>query len=132
MSFKNVSAALAGGVAGAVVATLAVWGLGKLGIADTFGINFAPRLSLAWMYPRLIWGGCLGFLFLLPLMKDQNLLRGILYSLVPTLMVFLKFIPGLEKSFLGFSFGPTRPELVLIINFAWGITAAFWYRESIR
>jgi len=132
MSFKNISAAFAGGVAGALVAATAIWILGKLGLASTFGVNFAPKLSLVWIYPRIFWGGCLGFLFLLPLLKDQNFLRGILFSLVPTLLVFLKFVPGLEKSVFGLSFGSMRPELVLLINFAWGITAAFWYRESVR
>ena len=132
MSFKDISAAFAGGVVGTLVAAFAVWLFGNLGLASTLGINFAPKLGLAWMYPRIVWGGVLGFLFLLPLLKGQNLLRGILFSLVPTLMVFLKFVPGLEKSIFGLSFGPMRPELVLIINFAWGISAAFWYRESVR
>lgn len=132
MSFRNVSGAFAGGVAGALVAASALWLFGKLGLASTLGINFAPKLGLAWMYPRVVWGGGLGLLFLLPLLREQNLLRGILFSLVPTMMVFLKFVPGFEKSLFGMSFGPMRPELVLIINFAWGITAAFWYRESVR
>lgn len=132
MFFKKISAACTGGIVGSLATTFAIWLLGRLGFASVIGINLAPQITLAWMYPRLVWGGAWGFLFLLPLLKEQHLLRGILFSLAPTMMVFLKFVPGLEKSLFGLSFGPIRPELILIINFVWGIVAAFWYKESLR
>lgn len=132
MLIKKISAAITGGVVGSLSTAFAIWLLGRLGFASVIGINLAPKITLAWMYPRLVWGGAWGLLFLLPLLKEQHLLRGILFSLGPTMMVFLKFVPGLEKSLFGLSFGPMRPELILIINFVWGIVAAFWYRESIR
>ncbi len=132
MFFKKISAACTGGVIGAITTILAIWLLGRLGFASILGINLAPKITLLWIYPRLVWGGACGFLLLLPLLKDQHLLRGILFSLGPTMLIFLKFLPGLEKSLFGISFGPMRPELILIINIVWGIVAALWYRESLH
>ena len=132
MLFRNISAAYSGGVAGSLTAAFGIWLVGQLGFATVLGINLIPKLTLAWMYPRLAWGGAWGLLCMLPLLRAQPFLRGILFSLGPTLMVFLKFVPGLEKSLFGLSFGSMRPELILIINFVWGIVAAFWYRASLR
>jgi len=130
--FRKISGAITGGVVGTLAAAGAVWLIGRLGFTSVLGINLAPRLTLVWMYPRLAWGGACGLLLLLPLLKDQHLLRGILFSLAPTLMVFLKYIPGLQKSLFGLSFGAMPPEAILLIHFVWGIVAAFWYRESLR
>lgn len=132
MLIRKISGGWTGGVIGTFAAAGAVWLAGRLGFASFLGINLAPKLTPAWMYPRLAWGGAWGLLFLLPLLKDQHLLRGILFSLAPTLMVFLKYVPGLEKNLFGLSFGAMPPELILIIHFVWGIVAAFWYREALR
>jgi len=129
---KNISGALAAGLIAALLQCVGIQLLGHFGVTSFHGISLTPKLTMAWLYPRLVWGSIWGLLFAFPLFKDQPFWRGILFSMGPTLMVFLKFVPGMGKSVLGFTFGSLAPELVLLLNIGWGIIAAFWYRESQR
>ncbi|MDH5297894.1 MAG: hypothetical protein OEV91_02645 [Desulfobulbaceae bacterium] len=129
---KKISGAFSGGVFAALLDSINIQLLGHYGVIALFGVNFVPRLTMEWLYPRLVWGGIWGLLFMLPLLKNQLLLRGILFSLGPTMMVFLNYVPGLGRGIFGLSFGSLAPQLVLLLNVFWGIVAAFWYRESQR
>ena len=133
MLLKNINAAFTSGVIGSLTAAIGFWLLQQLGLtSNALNIHLAHKFTITWLYPQLTWGGIWGLLFMLPLLKDKHMLRGILFSLGPTMMIFLRYAPGLERSLFGHSFGAVRPELVLVVNFAWGIIAAIWYRESLR
>jgi len=127
---KNVilalSLAYAAGNVGGLINSLAVWLLGFLGITTALGVSIAPPLSAAWLYPRLVWGGLWGFLFLIPLGKSP-LLRGVIYSLGPTLaQLFIVFPLKDGKGMMGMDLGALTPLLVIIANVVWGVVTSYW------
>jgi hypothetical protein len=73
----------AAGCVGALVNSISIWLLGDQGITARLGIAIAPSLSPSWLYPRIVWGGLWGLLFILPLLPSRPLLKGLLISLAP-------------------------------------------------
>jgi len=129
---KRISAAFAGGAVGALVDSVDIWALGALGVTAKLGIGLRPAFTLPWLYPRLVWGGIWGFLFLLPLLRGRIALRGVLFSLAPSAFVLLVGFPSMGKGMLGLGFGTLTPALVVALNFLWGIVGAAWYRAAAR
>jgi hypothetical protein len=128
---SRLSICFAGGCAGAVVNSLAVWGAGELQLTSRMGVRLAPAFTYEWLLPRVLWGGLWGLLFLLPLMTRRNiLLRGLVVSLAPTLAQLFYFFPQAGRGMMGLSFGQLTPLFVLLANAVWGITAAWWIRQS--
>jgi hypothetical protein len=117
------------GCLGGLVNSLAVWFFGQAGITAAFGVKIAPQLSAAWLYPRIVWGGIWGLLFLLPLMKRNILTRGLIFSLGPTLVqLFIVFPIQANKGVMGLDLGSLTPVAVIVFNAIWGLTAAIWLR----
>jgi hypothetical protein len=126
---RNAAIVFAAGAFGGLINSLAVWIFGVLGIPALFGVKIAPALTSTWLYPRIVWGGLWGFLFLLPLayLIRKPYLRGLLYSLAPTLAQLLLFFPLKDnKGLLGLSLGTLTPIFVILFNIIWGLSAAFW------
>lgn len=125
---KNLSLVFAAGCWGALWNGLAIWLFGALGIAPALGVHIAPPLTPAFLYPRLVWGGLWGLLFLLPLGRRWSFpLRGLLFSLVPTLVqLFLVFPFKAQKGVMGLQLGYLTPLLVVFYNAVWGYTAGWW------
>jgi len=129
--FRTLSLVFAAGCVGAVANSLLVWLFGDLGINAALGVKIAPRLTPAWLYPRIVWGGIWGFLFLLPILRRSLLSRGIIYSLVPSLVMLLVIFPmKAKKGVLGLALGDMTPVLVIFFNAVWGVTTAIWLRFS--
>ena len=85
------------------------------------------------LYPRLIWGGIWGILFLLPFMQRRLFSKGLLLSLGPSLVqLFVVFPLKANKGVMGLDLGTLTPVLVLIFNAVWGLMAATWLRWSSR
>ncbi|UCE35383.1 MAG: hypothetical protein JSV55_00170 [Deltaproteobacteria bacterium] len=130
---KNISMVFAAGCLGGLVNSLAVWIFGDLGINAVLGVRIAPALTPQWLYPRIIWGGIWGLLFLLPLMRSRILSRGIIFSLGPTLVQLLVVFPlKAGKGYMGLDLGTLTPLLVFIFNAIWGIATAIWLRWTSR
>ena len=130
---KNISLVFAAGCLGGLVNSLAVWGFGDLGINAALGVRIAPALTPQWLYPRIIWGGIWGLLFLLPLMRSRILSRGIIFSLGPTLVQLLVVFPlKAGKGYMGLDLGTLTPLLVFIFNAIWGVATAIWLRWTSR
>jgi hypothetical protein len=130
---RNTSLVFAAGVLGALLNSLAVWAFGEFGISAALGVKIAPKLSAAWLYPRLVWGGIWGMLFLLPMMRTRIWSRGFIYSLGPTLIqLFVVFPMKAKKGAMGLELGLLTPLLVVIFNAIWGWTAAIWLRWAGR
>ncbi|MBW2340691.1 MAG: hypothetical protein JRF50_10180 [Deltaproteobacteria bacterium] len=126
---KRISLVFAAGCLGALLNSLAVWIFGDLGITSGFGVKIAPTLSPQWLYPRIVWGGIWGFLFLLPLMRSRILSRGLILSLGPTLVqLFVIFPLKAHKGVMGLDLGSLAPVFVFIFNAIWGLTTAIWLR----
>jgi hypothetical protein len=128
---RNVSLVFAAGVFGALINSLAVWAAGEFGITNALGVKIAPKLTAAFLYPRLVWGGIWGLLFLLPIMKSRIWSKGFIYSLGPTLVqLFIVFPMKAGKGALGLELGMLTPVFVVVVNAIWGWTAAIWLRGS--
>lgn len=125
---RKLSSAYTGGAIGALVDSFNIWGLGKAGITSLIGVGLQPEFTASWLYPRLVWGGIWGLMFLLPVFKNRLFLRGILFSLGPSAMVLFMMFPSMGKGILGLGFGTLTPFLVVLLNFVWGMVASFWYR----
>ena len=126
---RKISLVFAAGVLGGLLNSLAVWGAGEFGITAAAGVKIAPKLSAGWLYPRLIWGGIWGVLFLLPMLKTRIWSRGFIFSLGPTLVqLFVVFPMKANKGMLGIDLGLLTPLFVVVFNAIWGWTAASWLR----
>ena len=127
---RKLSSAYTGGAIGALVDSFNIWVLGKAGITSLLGIGLQPEFTAPWLYPRLVWGGIWGLLFLLPVLRGRLYLRGMLFSLAPSAMVLFMMFPSMGKGILGLEFGTLTPALVVILNFVWGIVTSFWYQQG--
>lgn len=126
---KKISLVFAAGCFGGLLNSLAVWIFGGLGITSALGVKIAPSLTAAWLYPRLVWGGIWGVLFLLPLMQRRFLYRGLIFSLGPTIVqLFVVFPMKAQKGIMGLDLGMLTPLFVLVFNAIWGLAAAVWLR----
>ena len=126
---KKITLVFGAGCLGGLVNSLAVWFFGEIGFTQALGVKIVPRLTASWLYPRIVWGGIWGLLFLLPLMKNKILSRGFIYSLGPTLVqLFIVFPIKAHKGVMGFDLGLMTPLLVVVFNAIWGISAAIWLR----
>jgi ABC-type amino acid transport system permease subunit len=130
---KKVSLVFAAGCFGGLLNSLAVWFFGELGITSALGVKIAPQMSAAWLYPRLIWGGIWGALFLLPLLQKRFWYRGIIFSLGPTIVqLFVVFPYKANKGFMGFDLGLLTPLFVILYNAIWGVAASIWLKWTNR
>ena len=117
------------GCVGGVVNSLAVWFFGAKGITDALGVKIAPHLTATWLYPRMVWGGLWGFLFLLPFFRRSIFWRGVIYSLGPTIVqLFILFPLKAGKGMMGIELGAMTPLFVLFFNAVWGVVTALWLR----
>ncbi len=85
--FDRMSVVFAAGCIGALVNSVLVWYLGHQGIPQQVGVHIAPVWSKHFLYPRIVWGGLWGFVFLLPVLRGGWLISvftaGIFFSLGP-------------------------------------------------
>ena len=126
---KRLTVIFAAGCLGGLANSLAVWLFGAYGVTKTLGVRIAPDLSPAWLYPRLVWGGIWGLLFLLPVFRSSVLKRGLLLSLGPTIIqLFVVFPYKADQGMMGMGLGALTPLLVFVFNAIWGITVAIWLR----
>ncbi len=129
--FSKISHAFAAGCFGGFLNSLIVWLFGYYHITYLLGVKLSPSLSLPWLYPRIIWGGLWGFLFLLPLRGGSSIRNGLLLSLGPTVVqLFVVFPFKAGKGLMGMDLGTLTPVLVLIFNAFWGVAAALWLKMA--
>ena len=115
----------AAGCVGGLTNSIAVWLFGQWGITSTFGVSIAPSLSPAWLYPRLVWGGIWGLVFILPMLQSKLLVKGTILSLFPTaIQLFVVFPLKANKGIGGIELGLLTPIFVIIFNWVWGVTTA--------
>lgn len=129
--FSRLSHAFAAGCFGGLINSTVVWLCGHYHLTSTFGVRLAPMFSLSWLYPRVVWGGMWGLLFLLPLSGTSALKKGFILSLCPTMVqLFVVFPYKAGKGFMGMDLGTLTPVFVLIFNAFWGVAAAFWMKMA--
>jgi hypothetical protein len=125
MFLRDLSLAFVAGCLGGLVNSTAVWLFGAVGLTQALGVSIAPKLTPAWLYPRLVWGGLWGLLFLLPVQGLTYSTRGLLLSLGPSAVQLLVVFPvQAQKGLLGLQLGHLTPVMVLVFNAIWGIITA--------
>jgi hypothetical protein len=129
LTMRNLSLVFVAGCWGALWNSLAVWLGGSLGIAPALGVHIAPPLTAAFLYPRLVWGGLWGCLFLIPLGRKSFPVRGLIFSLGPTLVQLCLVFPLMaHKGVMGLQLGYLTPLLVVFYNAIWGLAAGLWLK----
>jgi len=122
---KTLLIVFAAGCIGALANSLAVWLFGHAGINALLGVSIAPTLSPHWLYPRIVWGGLWGLLFVLPLLQSKTLLKGLVLSLFPSaVQLFVVFPYMAHKGMAGLDLGLLTPLCVIFFNALWGVVTA--------
>ncbi len=124
------SAAFAAGVAGALVNSAAAWAAGATGLTAACGVALRPALTPVWLYRRLVWGGLWGLLFLVPPPPKRAVRRGLVLSLLPTLVTLFVVFPAKGKGLLGLELGSLTPLFPLLLNALWGAAAGAWWAAA--
>ena len=121
----------AAGCLGALANSLTVWIFGGIGITSLFGVSISPTLSPEWLYPRIVWGGLWGIIFLLPIANRSTFLKGSILSLFPTaIQLFVVFPFKAQKGMAGLELGLLTPLLVLFFNWVWGVVTALTIKSG--
>jgi len=130
---RNLLLVFAAGCAGGLANSLVVWLFGALSISKALGVSIAPALTPAWLYPRIVWGGIWGVLFLIPFWPRKPVAKGFVLSLGPTLaQLFIVFPLKAKKGVMGIELGLMTPLLVVFYNFIWGLKAALLLKMARR
>lgn len=128
---KNLLIVFAAGCFGGLVSSLVMWLFGSYGITAQHGVAIAPPLSPYWLYPRVVWGGLWGFLFLLPMLRTQPFLQGSVLSIFPTVAQLFVVYPFLaHKGIAGLQLGLLTPLFILFFNWVWGVATAYMIRYA--
>ena len=122
---KKLLVFFAAGCLGALANSIAAWLFGYFGITSSFGVSMAPSVTADWLYPRIVWGGIWGLLFILPMLQSKLLLKGTVLSLFPTaVQLFVVFPFKAHKGMAGLDLGLYTPLFVLFFNWVWGVVTA--------
>ncbi|MGD2127185.1 MAG: hypothetical protein PVG99_13955 [Desulfobacteraceae bacterium] len=126
---RRFSLVFSSGCLGGLANSLVLWLFGRAEIPMSLGVKLAPHLTANWLYPRLVWGGIWGVLFLLPIFRNRTVRQGLFFSLGPSIVqLFMVFPYHANKGMLGLDLGRLTPLFVLFFNAVWGITTAIWLR----
>ena len=121
----------ASGCLGGLLNSLTVWLFGITGITALFGVAIAPTFTPTWLYPRIVWGGLWGFLFLGNSWNKNSFYRSFLYSLFPTFVqLFIIFPLSTHQGLMGLELGGLTPIFVLLFNYIWAVSTALWLKSQ--
>ena len=128
---KNILFFFAAGCLGGLANSIALWCFGEYGLTQSIGVAISPSLTASWLYPRIVWGGIWGWLFLLPVANSRPFFKGAILSLFPTLVqLFVIFPYKSGHGIAGLELGLLTPVVVLVVNWIWGVVAALTIRLS--
>lgn|SRR5262245_55848914 len=111
----------AAGCAGGLIKCAVAWGAARLGVTILIGAHGAAALTPGVLYPRIVWGGVWGLLFLLTFLRGSVLIGGLVAGLIVTAMQWL-VLPLWWHGSLHFALMPLLEGLLL--NLVWGWASA--------
>lgn len=111
----------AAGCAGGLIKSAAAWGAYRLGITVLIGAHGAGALTPGVLYPRVIWGGLWGALFLLPFLRNKAVVGGLIAGAIVTLVQWV-VLPLWWHGGINFALMPLLDALLL--NLIWGVAGA--------
>jgi hypothetical protein len=119
---KNILTCLGAGALGAFIMCLAMWLSTRYGITHSLGVAIQGSIAPEWMYPRIVWGGVWGLLFLLPLFSSNILARSFVLALIPTLVQLFIIYPYYQgKGVAGLNLGVLAPFVVFFFFWIWSL-----------
>jgi len=119
---KNALVVFAAGCLGALIQCLVMWLCARYGITHSLNVALPGSISPAWLYPRIVWGGLWGFLFLLPILTSSIFARSFVIALIPTGVQLFIIYPLYEhKGVAGLSLGLLTPFVVLFSYWVWAL-----------
>ena len=125
-----ISICFCAGLLSALIGFCAVWAWEMLGLPDLTGYAVRPLLAPTGFYPRLIWGGVWGLLFFLTVGSARTrkhwIRKGVLISLLPTLLYLILYLPDQVGS--GLTLSLASPAIVIVINLLWGVFIGLFSR----
>jgi len=128
---KKIFICYSAGCLGGLANSLLVWFFGEQGITQQFGVAITPHLTLDWLYPRIVWGGVWGLLFVLPLLSSKPFKQGSVLSLVPTAVQLFIIFPFIAyKGMGGLDLGLLTPLFILFFNWIWGVVTAVAIKQA--
>lgn len=119
---KNVLVVFAAGCLGALIQVLVMWLCTRYGVTHSLHVGITGSLAPSWIYPRIIWGGMWGFLFLLPILTSSVFARSFVIALIPTgvqLFIIYPFYEG--RGIGGLNLGMLTPFVVLFFFWVWSL-----------
>jgi len=126
---KKLMVFFAAGCLGALANSVTVWLFGDMGISANLGVSISPSFTPSWLYPRLVWGGLWGLLFILPMLQSKPLLKGSVLSIFPTIIqLFVVFPYQTRHGVAGLELGLLTPLAVLFFNWVWGVVTTLTIR----
>jgi len=121
---KNILVVFAAGCVGAFFQCLVMWLFTRYGLMHSLQVNLSGSINPAWMYPRIVWGGLWGLLFLLPILSGGIFVRSFVIALIPACVQLFVIYPIYEgKGVAGLSLGMLTPFLVLFFYWIWALAA---------
>lgn len=124
---------MAAGALGGLAVTFAIYLFGLSGISQAMGVDIGGPIKIPALYAKMIWGGIWGLVFLLPFPNIATVLRGLVFSLLPSLVQLFVVFPYKEGlSMMGTELGALTWLFVLMVNAVWGLTAGIliWMAEG--
>ena len=109
----------------AVVMNLAV----NYGLTHSLGVKVGASFSPYWLYPRIVWGGLWGLVFLLPVLSSSLILRSFVLCLIPALVHLFIIYPFYQgKGVAGFSLGALMPLVEILFWWVWALAVSLILR----
>lgn len=126
---RNFSIAFAAGCFAGLINSLIFWATKHYGLNDQWEIQLEPEFSCNWLYPRIIFGGIFGLLFLLPFMTTFFFWRGVVYSLIPSFVLIFIIIP-IVQSLSGLQLNLNSYLYLFVLNAVTSGLAGLWVRAA--
>lgn len=128
---KRVAVSYSAGSFGSLLNSALILFALTMGLEAAFGVTLMAQWSLDWLYPRLVWGGVLAFLFVLPLYRTRWVLRGFVWSIVPTIPNFFIMFPGQGDTVMQTSLevGLISIGCMYLFNCVWGLVSSYFIHK---
>ena len=125
ITMKNALVVFAAGCLGALIQCVVMWLFTRYGITHSLNVNLPGSIAPAWLYPRVVWGGLWGFLFLLPILSSSVFARSFVLALIPTCVQLFIIYPIYQgRGVAGLSLGMLTPFLVFFFFWVWALVTA--------
>lgn len=125
-----ISICFCAGMLSALVGFCAVWAWAMLGLPELSVYAVRPLLAPDGFYPRLIWGGLWGVVFFVTVgsarARKHWMRKGLLVSLLPTLLYLIFYLPDQVGS--GLTLSLAAPAIVVVLNLIWGVFIGLFAR----